>query len=93
MKQIKNPFYLVLLDPDYNQTLLDLHKKEKEKLHIKYGCLSYLFYVKFLLKKTEDSYLDKKIASFELENWYLNNKYRNDSYSKEQGIQICKLYL
>ena len=93
MKQIKNPFYLVLLDPDYNRTLLDLHKKEKEKLHIKYGCLSYLFYVKFLLKKTEDSYLDKKIASFELKNWYLNNKCRNDSYSKEQGIQICKLYL
>ena len=93
LKQIKNPFYLVLLNPDYNQTLLELHKIEKEKLHLEYGCLSYLYYVKFLLIKTEDTYLDKKIASFELENWYLKNQCRNDSYSKEEGIQICNLYL
>jgi glycosyltransferase involved in cell wall biosynthesis len=93
IKQIKTPFYLCLYNPGYNQTLIDLHIKEKTKLHIEYGCLSYLYYIKFILKKTSDSFVDKQIASLELKNWYLDNYCRNDLYSKETGIQICKLFL
>ena len=93
LKQIRKPFYLVLLKQNYNQTLLNLHNIEKKKLHEEYGCLSYLYYIEFLLKKTVDSYIDKGIASYELENWYLNNYCRNDTYSKQRGIYICLLFL
>ena len=93
IKQIKTPFYLCLYNPDYNKTLIELHKKEKEKLHIEYGCLSYVYYIKFMLEKTDDCFIDKQIASLELKNWYLDNYCRNDSYSKETGIAICKLFL
>lgn len=96
LKQIKKPFYLVLLRNNYiktNKTLLDFHNNEKQKLHKEYGCLSYLYYIEFLLKKTKDSYIDKEFASYELENWYLNIYCRNDIYSKQQGIKICNLFL
>ena len=62
-------------------------------MHKKNGCLSYLYYIDFLLKKTDNCFKDKQIASIELENWYLNNSCRNDSFSKQQGIHICKLFL
>lgn len=93
LKQIKNPFYLVLLRERSNNTLIKSHDIEKAETHKKNGCLSYLYYIDFLLKKTDNCFKDKQIASIELENWYLNNNCRNDSFSKQQGILICKLFL
>ena len=94
LKQIKKPFYIVLLKHNhYNQTLLNLHNIEKQKLHREYGCLSYLYYIEFLLLKTENSFIDKQIPSYELENWYLDIYCRNNSNSWQQGIRICKLFL
>ena len=55
LKQIKKPFYIVLLKHNHiNQTLLNLHNIEKQKLHREYGCFSYLYYIEFLLLKTEN---------------------------------------
>lgn len=93
LKQIKRLYYLVLLNYNYNKTLVNFHDNEKKKLHLKYGCLSYLYYIQFILKKTENTYRDKKIASFELENWYLNNSCRNNTYSRKYGIYLCTLFL
>ena len=93
LKQIKNPLYLVILREKSNNTLINYHETEKAEAHKKNGCLSYLYYVEFLLKKTDNCFKDKQIASVELENWYLNNRCRNDSFSKQQGILICKLFL
>ena len=93
LKQIKKLFYLVLLNNNINKTLVNFHNEEKRRIHLEYGCLSYLYYVEFLLNKTENSYRDKKIASFELENWYLNNKCRNDTYSRKYGKYVCNLFL
>ena len=93
LKQIKESFYLALLRDRSNNTLINFHDREKNKIHNKYGCLSYLYYIEFLLKKTDNCFKDKKIASMELENWYLNHSCRNDSFSRQQGIHICKLFL
>ena len=93
LKQIRKPFYLVLLREKDNNTLINFHNKEKLELHQKHGCLSYLYYIEFLLKTTDNCFKDKKIASMELENWYLDHYCINDTFSKKQGIYTCKLFL
>ena len=43
--------------------------------------------------KTKNTIDDKRIASFELKNWYLNNPCKNNSYVEERGRKVCKLFL
>ena len=47
------------------------------------------------MENTINSITDKKIASFELDNWFLNNKCRNNSDVKvrEEAKNVCKLFL
>ena len=92
LKQIKKPLYLMLLK-EGNNTLINLHKKEKFELRRKNSCLSYLYYIEFLLETTDNCFKDKQIASMELNNWYLNNYCINDTFSKQRGIYTCKLFL
>lgn len=93
LKHIKKPFYMVLLRQEKNNYLINFHNKEKHILHKENRCSSFLYYIEFLLKKTKNTFLDKQIASYEFENWYLNNPCRFDNISKPQAKNISKLFL
>ena len=58
-----------------------------------YNCLSFINYIEFLLYRTRDTVQDKRIASYELKNWFLNNKCKNNAYIKERAKIVCKLFL
>ena len=67
LKKIKKPLYLVLIRNKINNTLTNFYNKEKYKCKA-HTCLSYVYYIEYLLKKTGNSFKDKQIASIELEN-------------------------
>ena len=56
-------------------------------------CSSYINYIDFILMKTNNSIEDKKIASFELKKWYLENDCRNNTFIKKRARNVCKLFL
>lgn len=69
---------------------INLYIENKNQRAKKYNCLSYLYYLEFLLFKTDNNYIDKIIASSELNTWYLNNKKCNSNNNIiNQGIYIC----
>lgn len=70
------------------------HSKVKnESLANNLFCLSYINYIEFILMKTDNNINDKKIASFELKSWLLDNKCRNNSFIKKRAENICKIFL
>ena len=90
LKQIKKIFYFILpRKKNNNLKIEEINKKENLR------CINYLNYIQFLLENTINSITDKKIASFELDNWFLNNKCRNNSDVKvrEEAKNVCKLFL
>ena len=56
-------------------------------------CSSYLNYLEFLLMKTRNTIYDKRFASYQLDKWYLNHRCRNNTFVKEKGKYVCKLFL
>ena len=58
-----------------------------------YKCLSYINYIEFLLGRTNNSVEDKRIASYELQNWFLNNNCKNNTFIQERAINVCKSFL
>lgn len=90
LKQIKKIFYYIF-PRQINKNMEKEGKKEKENLK----CMNCLFYIKFLLENTIDSISDKKIASFEFEEWFLNHKCRNNSDIKvrEEAKNVSRLFL
>ena len=92
LKKIRSIFYLKL-DWEDNNAQIKFQLQEKNKDVKNLNCLAYLNYIEFLLMKTKDINYDKKIASFELKNFYLNHECRNNTFIKEKGINICKSFL
>ena len=93
LKHIKRLFYAHIKWVGDNDTKILFTKKEKAKDKTNLDCMSFMNYIEFLLMKTNDTINDKKIASYELRNWYLNNPCRNNTYVKERGRNVCKLFL
>lgn len=93
LKQIKKIFYVqIIIKKTKNKKILftiEEKRKDKENLH----CMSFLNYIEFLLMKTEDNIIDKRIPSFEFNRWYLGTKCRKNKYVREKGIYLCKLFL
>ena len=56
-------------------------------------CFSYLIFFEFLLMKTSNTIYDKRFASFQLNELYLNHQCRNNKFTKEKGKYVCKLFL
>ena len=92
-KQIKRIFYIVVHWKNKNNTLISFRMKEKLKNRENLSCLAYLNYIELMLIKTNNTIKDKKIASFELEEWFLNNKCRNNTFIRKKGIDVCNLFL
>ena len=70
-----------------------LLKKKKKIVKKNYKCLSYINYIEFLLYRTKNTIKDKRIASYELKNWYLNHKCNNNTFIQERAKNVCKLFL
>ena len=92
LKKIRNIFYLKL-DWEDNNAQIKFQLQEKNKDVKNLNCLAYLNYIEFLLMKTKDINYDKKIASFELKNFYLNHECRNNTFIREKGINLSKSFL
>lgn len=57
-------------------------------------CQSYFNYIEFILIKTNNSILDKKIASFEIDKYFFKKKVcQNNTYVRQRMIKVCKLFL
>jgi len=56
-------------------------------------CSSYINYIEFILMKTNNNTKDKKIASFELKKWYMDNDCRNNTFIRKRAKKVCKLFL
>jgi len=54
---------------------------------------SYINYIDFLLGRTNNTVQDKRIASYELQNWFLNHKCKNNTFIQERAINVCKSFL
>ena len=83
-----------MIRPDNNNAKIIFHNNEKKKFRINLSCLAYVKYSEFLLINTNNTIFDKKIASFELDEWFLkSNDCRNNSFVREDAIKVCNLFL
>ena len=48
-------------------------------------CFAFITYLEFLLIHTDNTFLDKKIASSELKTWYLNHTCRLNNVTRNMG--------
>ena len=93
LKQIKRVFYYHL-GRNKTEPLIAFRYKIKDNDRINKLCYGNIIYADFLLNKTNETFYEKKIASFELKNLYLNNKEcRANNNTKELSIQVCKKFL
>ena len=93
LKNIKRIFYAHIYWVNSTQSNILFSKSIKENVKKNYKCLSYINYIEFLLDKTNNDENDKIIASFELQNWFLNHNCKNNSFIKERAIKVCKSFL
>ena len=92
-KHIKRIFYVVFDWTSKYNAQIKFRSNEKEKNKDNLSCFAYLSYIEFILIKTDNTVIDKKIASFELEKWFLNHGCRKNKFIRNQGINLCKLFL
>jgi glycosyltransferase involved in cell wall biosynthesis len=90
-KQIKRIFYIQLHLNIKNPYKQYNEEQRKNKDNIK--CQSYLNFIELVLAKTENNTYDKNIASYELENTFLNNHCKTNQFIRETAKNICKLFL
>ena len=93
LKNIKRVFYAHIYWVNSTKESILFSKKEKEIVKRDYKCLSYINYIEFLLQRTNNTVKDKRIASFELKNWYLNHICINNTFIHERAKNVCKLFL
>ena len=91
LKQIKRILYLKIIWEENPKVAFSLNEKNKNKENL--NCMAYLYYIDMILNKTNNTILDKKIPSFELNSYFLNHICSNNTYVREKGISICKQFL
>ena len=92
LKQIKKIFYVQIVFKKSTNKKINFSLSEKQKNKENLHCMSFINYIEFLLMKTNDTVQDKKIASFELNRWFLK-ECRENQYVRERGVMLCKLFL
>ena len=93
IKYIKRIFYAHVYWVNSTKKSILFSRIEKNIVNRNYQCLSYINYIEFLLNKTKDTVNDKRIASYELNNWYLKNKCNNNTFIRKRAKKVCKLFL
>lgn len=93
MRIIKRIFYAKMFWHKTSNKQIIYSQNEKKKNLEDMHCSSYLNYLEFLLMKTRNTIYDKRFASYQLDKWYLNHRCRNNTFVKEKGKYVCKLFL
>ena len=93
LKRIKNIFYFILKENQNLNKFQLFRLKEKRKNGFNMICFAFISYIEFLLIHTNNSFIDKKIASSELKTWYLNHKCKLNNITRNMGNRVLKLYL
>ena len=92
LKRIKNIFYFILKENKLDKFKL-FRLAEKRKNGFNMICFAFITYLEFLLIHTDNTLLDKKIASSELKTWYLNHTCRLNNVTRNMGKRLLKSYL
>ena len=93
IKNIRRIFYAHIYWVNETKSSIVFAKKEKQIVKKNYKCLSYINYIEFLLGRTNNTVKDKRIASYELKNWFLNHQCKNNTFIQERAKYVCKLFL
>ena len=94
LKRIKRIFYFILKDNnEFNNKFKLFRLNEKRRNGYNRICFSFITYLEFLLVHTNNSIIDKKIASSELKTWYLNHNCRLNNETRSMGNRLLISYL
>ena len=94
LRQIKRIFYFIIQRPnEQNNAKIKFRLDEKQKNRDDMRCLAYINYLDFILNKTNNDIIDKKISSFELQNWFLKHRCRYNKNIKEIAKKVLELFL
>ena len=93
LKQIPRIFYLKIKWKKNNNTKIIFRLNEKKKNIDNLNCMALANYIRYLLMNTNNTIEDKKIASFELNNYFNSKKCYNNNFSKKEIENICQLFL
>ena len=91
LKQIPLIFYLKIEWQNNTKIIFRLNEKYKNRDNL--NCKAYANYIRYLLKNTNDTIQDKKIASFELNNYLYYSKCANNTFAREEIRDISLLFL
>ena len=93
IKYIKKIFYaqIILKKSKDKKIIFSMEQKNKNKKDLE--CMSFINYVEFLLLKTDDTILDKKIASYELDRWVLSTECKKNEFIKEKRKEVYNFFL
>jgi len=93
LKQIRRIFYSQNHFKNLNKNKFSEKYINERRNNNDTNCLSNINLIEFLLKYTKDEIDDKRIASYVLKEYYLNNDCRNCDFIRERGIFVCNLFL
>ena len=88
MQLIKRIFYANIINTKKNYPNIKNPKNKENAI-----CNSLLNYIEFVLMKTNNTFHDKKIASFEFNQWFLNHNCRNNLFIRKKGIYVSNLFI
>ena len=92
-KEIKRNFYVYGPINSFDDPKVAYRNKEKEKNIFNLQCNAYIDFDEIVFDKTENNKDDKKIAFFQLEEWFLDHKCRNNLEVKERALNLCNKFL
>ena len=94
LKHIKKILYVTVQQVNSNNPLMKNFSEKKRSFRNKYGCWDNISYIELVLIKSNNNYQDKKIASFAIQYFLLNNnECRQNKLIRKVAIDVCKLYL
>lgn len=91
LRHIKRIFYVVILWPKNNKIQFRLNEKQKNRENLK--CIGYINYIEFMLMKTNNDTIDKKIPSLELKKHFLKDKCKHNKIIRERALKVLELFL
>jgi hypothetical protein len=101
LKNIKRIFYAIIRWPNKSDIKIQFRWHEKLKNRENLKCLSYINesiiknnnYIDFILIKTKNDIIEKKLASSELKKWFLKHNCRYNNFIRKTAINVLKLFL
>ena len=93
LRQIKRILYAMIQRPNENNPKIKFRINEKKKNRENLICLAYINYLEFILIKTNNDINDKRIASFELNNYFFKKNCSYNEYIREKAKDVLKLFL